>query len=503
MLRLLTLCLLLCPLLTWGQVYFNERYANNGRQSFATSVVPTDSGYVVTGENIIDPINVVYGLVFRVLDRQGQQVRVREYARPGYSYAAGLGNNLQALSDGSFVMAGACVLPSGHGAAMLWRFNAQGDTLWTRTYHIGLQSWAFSLCQTPDGGFALVGEHQHMTNQLDVLLLRTDSAGQMLWYQTYNLWPINSGKNITLTADGGFIIGGSSMQLGTLRQDAYVVKTDALGQQQWERRYGDGFWSSSGAVPRPTQDGGYMVLTTVGVPGIGGNNHYQPTLFKLNRQGQLLWRRKIGPAGYLAEFYVLRELADGSLVSAGQDPDTAGAIPGRGFLQGVVFKVCANGDSLWYRNYKKLTGGTSHNYLRDLTPTPDGGFVGSGFLHPRAPDTGTADAWVFKIDSAGYLQAGGAPVTAQCLPLGTTPETGAPDATLQLWPNPSADGLFHIGLTGVAELEVVDAMGRLVLRQVAGAEAEAVLDLSRQPAGVYGLRVLWLDGRAITRKLVR
>jgi hypothetical protein len=30
--------------------------------------------------------------------------------------------------------------------------------------------------------------------------------------------------------------------------------------------------------------------------------------------------------------------------------------------------------------YKKLTGGNSHNYLRDFQPTPDGGFVGAGFL---------------------------------------------------------------------------------------------------------------------------
>ena len=47
-----------------------------------------------------------------------------------------------------------------------------------------------------------------------------------------------------------------------------------------------------------------------------------------------------------------------------------------------------------------------------------------------------------------------------------------------------------------------DALGRVVWRGVARG-AEAGVDLGRQPAGLYLLRVTRVDGRTIARKLVR
>ncbi len=138
--------------------------------------------------------------------------------------------------------------------------------------------------------------------------------------------------------------------------------------------------------------------------------------------------------------------------------------------------------------------------MRDLRPTADGGFVGCGFLFTRAPDVGSSDAWVFRMDSAGYLQAGGAPPTVVCTPVGLPAEVEATQT--QVWPNPAPDGRYTVRAAGAAAYAVHDALGRRVAHgPMRGPETP--LSLAAQPAGVYVLRLTWPDGRTVTKRLAR
>jgi hypothetical protein len=51
-------------------------------------------------------------------------------------------------------------------------------------------------------------------------------------------------------------------------------------------------------------------------------------------------------------------------------------------------KVNENGDSLWYREYKNLTGPNSINRLRAVIETSDNGIAACGHIIPMPPDTG-------------------------------------------------------------------------------------------------------------------
>ena len=82
------------------------------------------------------------------------------------------------------------------------------------------------------------------------------------------------------------------------------------------------------------------------------------------------------------------------------------------------------------------------------------------------------------------------------------PESAA-GAAVHVWPNPAPDGRFTVGGLGAgATLTVSDALGRLVWRRVARG-AEAGVDLGSRPAGLYLLGVTWVDGRIVTKKLLR
>ena len=69
---------------------------------------------------------------------------------------------------------------------------------------------------------------------------------------------------------------------------------------------------------------------------------------------------------------------------------------------------------------------------------------------------------------------------------------------------PRAGRALHGGRAGGrgATLPVCAALGQLVGRGTARG-AEAGVDLSRQPAGLYLLRVMRADGRILIRKLLR
>lgn len=94
------------------------------------------------------------------------------------------------------------------------------------------------------------------------------------------------------------------------------------------------------------------------------------------------------------------------------------------------------------------------------------------------------------------------------LTFGTRPSlvTAAGDditrAVLQVSPNPSNDGRYHVTGVGNVRYDVIDARGsRVCSGQLAGASTE--IDLAQQPAGLYVLRLTDAVGRGISRRLVR
>ncbi len=505
-----------------AQAYFNNRYANNGggsTQSGFTNLAVADeqvldSGYVAIGQAAAYPYPSGNGLVISRLRPDGSQRRVRYYGRPNHDYYTAFGNGFLRV-PGGYAMQGGVTDPGGINKAMLWRFNDAGDTIWTRTYGSpnGNARIIYSMCRTRDGGYALTGASTITVNpyNADLWLLRTDSLGAVQWSKTYHFGRAEEGVSIVPTADGGFLIGGQTEVYYDLDYQALVLKVDSLGQEQWRRTFGTRFTVEAAAMVTMLNDSVAVVATTNTVANVNGYEQHRVILYHLELTvGATLRRRAYGPARNGTSPWALHTLADGSVVVAGQCGDPTGATPvGNGFQQGFALKVCPDGDSVWYRTYKKLTGGNSQNFLRDFRPTADGGFVGAGFLFTAAPDTGSSDAWAFKTDSSGHVLPGGRPSRIRCPPppvsVGLAEE--AAERLVDIWPNPAPDGRFTVRAAGGGPetrvtFAVLDARGRTVAAgELAG--AETVVDVSRQPPGLYLLRLSWPDGRTATRKLVR
>ena len=96
---------------------------------------------------------------------------------------------------------------------------------------------------------------------------------------------------------------------------------------------------------------------------------------------------------------------------------------------------------------------------------------------------------MLKLDSAGYVQAGGAPVGVRCPPpvvIGLAAPAAAPTG-VEVFPNPAHEAVT-VRAAGAGELVLLDALGRVVRRQQAAAGAAVRWSLAGLAPGVYVVR---------------
>jgi hypothetical protein len=238
---------------------------------------------------------------------------------------------------------------------------AGASTIWSQTYGGSGTDYAYSVVTTSDGGYALAGVTDSFgAGKSDFWLVKTDAFGNMEWNKTYGGTSTDYAYSLVGTSDGGYALGGQTSSLGAGSSDSWLVKTDALGNMQWNKTYGKGSVNSLVA----TSDGGYTLA--------GGS-----LLVKTDALGNVQWNKTYGEGGFRS----LIATSDGGYALAGS----------------MFVKTDALGNMEWRNAY----GGTAYS----LVETPDGGYAIAGTISWESPITGTSSAaWLVKTDSNGVVE---------------------------------------------------------------------------------------------------
>ncbi len=139
-------------------------------------------------------------------------------------------------------------------------------------YGGGGQQEGFSLKQTSDGGFIILGS----TNSFghggwDIYLVKVDKAGNEEWSNTYGGVGNDRGKSILIEDDGSYIVLGdyerediSQSEVKT-HSDMYLLKISATGQQIDSAFFGNNgsgeeYSNEIGSEVQKTGDGGYVIV---------------------------------------------------------------------------------------------------------------------------------------------------------------------------------------------------------------------------------------------------
>lgn len=183
--------------------YFNKKYDLGGSYDVSQSIVTTDSGYVVCATGYHASVGYL-GVCLLFLDMNGDTLYTKWVVKQYYGYYDGWGGSFRKYSNGGFYMGGSVKDSSEADYALLYRFDDNGDTLWTKKYGNGTDFYAFYHArETPDKGFILAGARSVGSNQQG-LLIKTDSLGNIEWERNYGGSDVEYGM-VSLPLMGGGI----------------------------------------------------------------------------------------------------------------------------------------------------------------------------------------------------------------------------------------------------------------------------------------------------------
>lgn len=347
-------------------------------------------------------------------------------------------SGVQQTSDGGFISGGYSdsgisgdKTQSSRGASDYWivKSNGNGAKQWDVRFGGNSVDHLSSVKQTSDGGYILGGNSfsgisgdktQTSQGQNDYWIVKTDVNGVKQWDARFGGTSYEELNALQQTSDGGYILGGFSMsenngdktQAGRGGDDYWVVKVNANGVKQWDRRFGGNKFDVLNALQQ-TSDGGY-ILGGYSLSGITGDKTQDNKgasdywVVKINANGLKEWDASYG--GISDDWLTsLQQTTDGGYILGGWSfsgisGDKTQATKGENDYW--IVKIDANGVKQWDADF----GGSSNDYLTPLQQTADGGYILSGYSSsPISGDKtqagpGGTDYWMVKTDVNGIKQ---------------------------------------------------------------------------------------------------
>lgn len=285
------------------------------------------------------------------------------------------GRWMEQTADSGYILTGSTVTFS-NGQTDMWLVKADkyGQQSWTKSFGGPAFDFANKVKKTTDGGYVICG----LTNSIgagnnDGYLVKTDSSGNMQWQQTYGDSGIQEIEDIILTSDGGYAMLGISVSGNTQYYDMWLIKTDAMGTLQWSQVIG-GIGYEIGNALQQTPDGGYVLCGQTyssGVVNGGGSFSGDYIMIKTDAIGNVQWQKTYGGPG-VDEAHHVCLTPDGGYMLIG-DADTVNT---RALGQTDIWLVKTNstGDTLWTKTY----GGTKKDGGKTVELTSDGGYILAG-----------------------------------------------------------------------------------------------------------------------------
>ena len=209
------------------------------------------------------------------------------------------GVTVEEIADGGYILTGYTNAGENGGEdVLLIKTDAHGETIWRKTYGGKGNDHGWALRQTQDRGYIIVGYTQSFgQGGTDIYLIKTDSEGDTTWTRTYGGKGDEFGWDIRITKDNGFIISAQTNSLGNGEIDAYLIKVDAAGNEQWSKTYGGKQIDRIFSVQQ-TQDGGFVAAGITYSYSSTGPNDRDGYLLKTNASGNQEWYTTFGGDAY-------------------------------------------------------------------------------------------------------------------------------------------------------------------------------------------------------------
>jgi hypothetical protein len=367
---------------------------------------------------------------------------------------------------------------------LMFQLDTSGNLQWWKRYGGTGDESSQMVKLTKDGGFIIAGWTTTNTNgNEDAYIIKTDSIGNELWEQQFGLNYPDVFYSVDVTKDFGYIFGGATLSYGNHSRDLYIVKTDSMGQLQWYKNYGTA-----------NEDFGKEVISTLDVGyAISGNIETQfainkdGCLLKLDSIGNMQWDLIFGTDSIIESFESVSQLSNGDYILVGGS--------GRNNFEGLLVKANSTGDTLWSKYYRlnPISIYNQHYFYDQFTLENKIAICGMT-IESNMPNRN--DFWLVVTDSVGCYD-------TSCI-FNDINESDFLEH-IELFPNPADDVVYisaHLTFNKPYKVNILNLSGQLVLNNYINSSNDLLkLDISGLPSGFYILKLLEVNNQ-FSKKLI-
>lgn len=428
----------LCPPVPLGQ----QSHGGSDYDFLKRLIVAPDGTLLVGGSSRSrnhDRTNTTYGFsdywVYR-LAPSGTILQERSYGGISDDYFA----DMKLLDDGGLILGGLSYSGAsgnkttphygGNNAEDYWilRTDAAGDVLWERNYGGFLDDVLTFVLPLRDGGFLVGGNSRSdadgnklapnldssANHAYDGWILRLDANGDRVWEKAYGGMDDDLIVAAHQTADGGFLLAGTSQSQGTEAtkrsphygyQDYWVIRIDAEGDRLWDQSYGGQIWDILRDIV-PTSDGGFLLVgqSSSGVDGTKTSQTHgyaDAWVVRIDADGNQLWDYSYGGLDTEEVDSAIAYGTDGFVLGGTSSSFPSGnkTSPWYGVQDAWVLRLDATGGLLWQQTF----GGLNTDLIRDVVVLPRGTLMlgGESYSQPEgtktSPFLGDGDHWFIQL----------------------------------------------------------------------------------------------------------
>lgn len=243
--------------------------------------------------------------------------------------------------------------------------------------------------QTVDGNFLTVGTTDGFGSGGNAFIMKADLNGNILWTKDYS--GINGEVifDIKEIASGNLIMCGLTGSYGAGSTDAFVMKTDSIGNLIWARAYGDIFFETFNNIAEDGVDGLY-VSGTADQTTSGGQRG--SIILRMDSTGYITWMKFI-PQSMGNNDPLMAKLATGGVIIGHRESPN---------ISFSLWKFSASGNLIWSNNYLRSPSGSGLHPL-SIVENQSGEIIVTTSLSNINTFAQSVDVVVIKMDSSGNV----------------------------------------------------------------------------------------------------
>lgn len=217
-----------------GDTLWTKTYGGT-REEWGDYIIPLHEGNILICGSVRDTNSPgTDGIYIVKLDNLGDTIWTRTY----FEENDVIPFHVLQTTSGDILITGMMLYPSVGRKLYLLKLNAAGNMIWNKVIASATPQWGKSTIELPNGDLIICGGATDAGNN-QVLLLKTDGQGNVLWHEEYGETYLSEiGNSIAANADGSFTITGSTMEAHSGQREILIVKVDQDGTQLTKNGFG-------------------------------------------------------------------------------------------------------------------------------------------------------------------------------------------------------------------------------------------------------------------------